>query len=88
MLSGFGMGGGILLIPMFRLLDLSPVQASSSGAFTVFIAAIINVLQGLFLGILRPAQFLFFFSLACFGSFCISYLVGSYLRRINRTSIV
>ena len=88
LLSGFGMGGGIFLIPMFRLLELSPVQSSSSGAFIVFIAAIINVLQGLFLGILKPSQFLLFFSVSCFGSLCISYIVGSYLRKIHRTSLV
>ena len=88
LLSGFGMGGGIFFIPMFRLLGLSPVQSSSSGAFAVFIGAIINVLQGLFLGILKPAEFMIFFLVSCFGSFCISYIVGKFLRKIHRTSLV
>ena len=86
--SGLGMGGGIFMIPMFRIVGLSPVQASASGAFAVFIAAFLNVLQALFLGILTPRDFCFFFSITCFGSFCISYVVGSYLRKIHRTSLV
>ena len=86
--SGLGMGGGIFMIPMFRMVGLSPVQSSASGGFAIFIAAFLNVLQALFLGILTPIDFCFFFSITCFGSFGISYVVGSYLRKIHRTSLV
>ena len=86
--SGFGLGGGVFLIPMFRMLGLNAVQASSTGAFAVFIAAILNVIQALLLGVLSIKQFLFFFSVTCFGSFCISLVVGTYLRKIHRTSVV
>ena len=86
--SGLGLGGGVFLIPMFRMLKLNAVQASSTGCFSVFIAAILNVIQALLLGVLSPFQFFFFFGVTCFGSFCISYIVGTYLRKIHRTSII
>ena len=73
---------------MFRMLGLNAVQASSTGAFAVFIAAVLNVIQAILLGILSISQFLFFFSVTCIGSFGISFVVGTYLRKIHRTSIV
>lgn len=86
--SGFGLGGGVFLIPMFRMLGLNAVQASSTGAFAVFIAAVLNVIQAILLGILSISQFIFFFLVTSFGSYCFSRIVGTYLRKIHRTSIV
>ena len=88
MLSGLGLGGGIFLVPLYRQLNSTPVQASSTGAFTVFITAGLNVIQALFLGIISISQFLFLFSLTFFGGYLISFLISRWLRRINRTSIV
>ena len=88
MLGGLGLGGGILLVPLYRSLDTSPVEASATGAFTVFLTSGLNVLQVLSLGILNVKEFIFYFSINCFGSFCISYLLNIWLRKINRTSFV
>lgn len=88
MLGGLGLGGGILLVPLYRSLNTTPVQASSTGAFTVFLTSGLNVIQVLSFGALNVSQFLFFFGINCFGSFCISYLLSIWLRKINRTSFV
>ena len=49
-LSGLGLGGGIILVPLYNELGLSPVHASSTSGFTVFVASGINVIQALFIG--------------------------------------
>jgi uncharacterized membrane protein YfcA len=88
MLSGLGLGGGVLMIPLYREMKLTAVQASSTGAFNVFVTGIINILQALFLGVLSPSEFFFYFTVSAIGSFCISFLISTYLRKIHRTSIV
>jgi uncharacterized membrane protein YfcA len=86
--SGLGLGGGIFLVPMYRHLGLTSFQATSTCAFTVFITSGINAIQALFLGVLSFKQFFFFFGINSIGSFFISVLISTWLRRINRTSIV
>ena len=53
MLGGLGLGGGILLVPLYRSLDTTSVEASSTGAFTVFLTSGLNVIQVLSLGALN-----------------------------------
>ena len=86
--GGLGLGGGVLLVPLYRSLGLSAVQASSTSAFTVFIISGINVIQALFLGQLGFVQFLIFFVTNLVGSYFISSCLSKKLKDINRTSLV
>lgn len=52
--SGFGLGGGIFLVPLYRSLKLNPLQATATCTFSIFITATINCLQAIFIGVLSP----------------------------------
>lgn len=86
--SGFGLGGGIFLVPMFRHFKLSPMQATSTCTFTIVIVSFINTIQALFLGVLSFKQFLFFFGVTSSGSLILSVLISHYLRKAHRMSYV
>lgn len=53
--SGFGLGGGMFLIPMFRQLGCNPLQASASGTFAIFLTSFINCVQGVVIGVIQPS---------------------------------
>ena len=86
--SGLGLGGGIFLVPMFRILNLNSFQATSTAACVVFIASGMNVIQALVMGILTIRDFLFLFTITCGGSYVLSKVISAWLRRTNRTSLV
>lgn len=86
--SGFGLGGGIFLVPMFRHFKLSSIQATSTCTFTLVVVSFINTLQSLFLGVLSIKQFLFFFTITSSGSLILSVVISYYLRKANRMSFV
>ena len=48
--SGFGLGGGLFLVPMYKSMGLNPLQATASTSFNIFITAIMNVIQVIFIG--------------------------------------
>jgi uncharacterized membrane protein YfcA len=86
--SGFGLGGGLFLVPLFRSLRLSSLQATSTCTFTIFVVASINCLQAIFLGVLSLRQFLFFFAVSAVGSYFLSVCISYLLRKIHRLSYV
>jgi uncharacterized membrane protein YfcA len=86
--SGFGLGGGIFLVPMYRHLKLNPLQATATCTFTIFITATINCLQAIFIGILSVPQFLFYFGISASGSYFLSVVISQALRKANRLSYV
>ena len=86
--SGFGLGGGIFLVPLFRLLGLNPLQATATCSFTIFITSGINCLQAIFFGVLSLRSFFFLFGIASCGSFFVSLWISNLLRRFNRLSFV
>lgn len=75
-------------MPLYRQLKLTPIQASSTCVFTVFVTAGINVIQALLLGVLSLSQFFFFFSITALSSLMLSLVISSYLRKANRASYV
>ena len=88
MFSGFGLGGGIFLVPLFRQLGLNPLQASSTCTFTICVTATMNVAQAMFLGILSPTEFICYFLISFSGSLFMSVVISQILRRANRLSYV
>ena len=86
--SGFGLGGGLFLVPMYRSLGCSPLQATSSTAFGIFVTAIINCSQGVFLGVIKVPDLVYMFLISCGGSFVVSRLLTKELQRRNRLSLV
>ena len=73
---------------MYKLLNLTSVQASATAACVVFIASGMNVIQALLLGILSFEDFFFLFGVTCGGSYVVSKVVSAHLRKLNRTSLV
>lgn len=51
--SGFGLGGGLFLVPMYKNLGLDPLQATASTAFNILVTASINTLQAVFIGAIK-----------------------------------
>ena len=86
--SGFGLGGGLFLVPLFRGLGCQPSQATATTSFTIVITSAINCVQGFLLGVIRLYGFTYFIIVAGAGSYIISVLVSGYLRRIHRLSYV
>jgi uncharacterized membrane protein YfcA len=48
--SGFGLGGGLFLVPMYKSLGLNPLQATASTSFNILITASINTIQAILIG--------------------------------------
>ncbi len=86
--SGLGLGGGLFLIPMYKNLGCNAIQAAATCSFTIFISSLLNVIQGVLLGIIGFEDFITLFSIAIFGSFTCSSIIPIYLQRINRVSLV
>lgn len=70
------------------MLRLTPLQATSTCTFTIFVVAIINCLQAILLGILSVERFLFFFAVSASGSYFLSVWISYILRKIHRLSYV
>jgi uncharacterized membrane protein YfcA len=86
--SGFGLGGGLFLVPMYRELGCNPLQATASTTFSIVITAMINCLQGILLGVIKFSDFSYFLIISGGGSYLISILLSNYLRKQNRLSYV
>lgn len=52
-LSGFGLGGGVFLVPMYRSLGCKPLQATATCAFGICITSFINCLQAISIGAIK-----------------------------------
>lgn len=50
--GGFGLGGGLFLVPMYRSLGCNSLQATASCAFSIFVTACLNCIQGILLGVI------------------------------------
>ena len=86
--SGFGLGGGLFLVPLFRGLGCKPLEATATTAFTIVVTSAINCVQGGLLGVIKLEDFIYFIIIAGGGSYVISVLISGYLRKINRLSYV
>lgn len=86
--SGLGRGGGFFLIPVFKALGCNSIQAAATCSFTVFSSSLLNVIQGVMLGIIGLEDFLVLFTASILGSFICSSFIPKYLQRINRVSLV
>ena len=49
-ISGFGLGGGIFLVSMYRNMGCTPLEATASSAFGIFITSFINWVQAIAFG--------------------------------------
>ena len=83
-----GLGGGLFLIPMYKALGCNPIQAAATCSFTIFSGSLLNVIQGILLGIIKFEDFMVLFSISISGSFFCSTYISRYLQKINRVSIV
>lgn len=54
-MSGFGMGGGMFLVPMYTSLGLSSIQATGTSSFNIFMTSFLTMIQVLSLGMM-PIQ--------------------------------
>lgn len=86
--SGFGLGGGLFLVPMYKNLGLNPLQATASTSFNILITASINTIQAVFIGAIHFDELLYFVGLTALGSFFLSTLISRELQRRNRLSMV
>jgi uncharacterized membrane protein YfcA len=86
--SGFGLGGGLYLVPMYKSLGLNPLQATASTSFNILITAFINTLQAIFIGAIHFDELVYFISVTALGSFFLSNLISRQLQKRNRLSIV
>lgn len=51
-LSGFGIGGGMVLVPMYRSMGMKPLETSATCALGICLTAFVNCVQGISLGII------------------------------------
>jgi uncharacterized membrane protein YfcA len=86
--SGLGLGGGMFLIPMYKSLGCNAIQAAATCSFTIFLSALLNVIQGVLLGLIGFEDFSVLFTVAILGSFTCCSIIPKYLQRINRVSLV
>ncbi len=74
--SGFGLGGGLFLVPMYKSLGLDPLQATASTSFNILVTATINTIQAIFIGAIHLDELIYFVVLTALGSFFISKLIS------------
>ena len=78
----------MFLVPLYQSLGLGSLQATATCTFSIFITAIINVIQAIYLGVLSFSQFFTYFSMSFAGSMFFSVIVAEKLRKANRLSYV
>ena len=83
-----GRGGGFFLIPAYKSLGYNSIQATATCSFTIFSSSLLNVIQGVMLGIIGLEDFLVLFSVSILGSFICSSFIPKYLQKINRVSLI
>lgn len=86
--SGFGLGGGLFLVPLFRGFGCNPLEATATTTFIIVVTSGINCVQGFLLGVIRVEDFFYFLITTGVGSYIIAVAVSGYLRKINRLSYV
>lgn len=86
--SGFGLGGGLFLVPMYKSLGLNPLQATASTSFNILITTSINTIQAVFIGAIHFDELIYFVTLTALGSFFLSRLISHELQKRNRLSMV
>lgn len=86
--TGLGLGGGLFLVPMYKSLGCNAIQAAATCSFTIFLSSLLNVIQGILLGLIGFEDFSVLFIVAILGSFAFCSFIPKYLQKINRVSIV
>lgn len=87
-MSGFGIGGGSVIVPLFRELKMSALEASTTCTFLIFINSFLNCCQAIFLGVLSFKIFIYFFTISSLGGYFVSILVRKTLKKLHRLSYV
>ena len=87
-LSGFGLGGGVLLVPMYRKLGCKPLEATATCAFGISITSFINCIQAVAIGAIQFSEFVFFVIFLGAMAYFVSKIISSQLRKRNRFSLV
>jgi len=86
--NGLGRGGGFLMIPVYKSLGCNAIQAAATSSFTIFSSSLLNVIQGVMLGIIGIEDFMVLFIASILGSYICTSFVPKYLQRINRVSLI
>lgn len=55
LMSSFGLGGGIVLVPMYRTIGATSLAGAGSVSFGVFLTALINTIQGVSIGVIQTS---------------------------------
>ena len=76
-MSGFGLGGGIFLVSMYRNLKCSPLQATASCAMSIFVTSFMNCFQAITIGSLQIKEFGYFIVILSTGGFIVSKIVSN-----------
>lgn len=88
MLSGFGLGGGVLLVPMYRNIGCSSLSGAGSVSFGIFLTALINTIQGISIGIIQPSELILFTGILSLSTYLLSNKISKFLKKQNRMSYI
>lgn len=86
--SGFGLGGGIFLVPMYRNLGCKPLEATATCAFGICMTSFINCVQAISIGAIQFSEIGFFVLVMGSIAYILSKLISAELRKRNRFSLV
>ena len=87
-MSGFGIGGGTVLVPLFRELKMTALESSNTCTFIIFINSFLNCCQAIFIGVLSFSTFIYFCIISGLGGYFLSILVTKVLKKLHRLSYV
>lgn len=87
-MSGFGLGGGVILVPMYRNIGCSSLSGAGSVCFGVFLTALINTIQGISIGVIQPIELLVFSGVLSLSAYLLSQRISKYLKKANRMSYI
>lgn len=87
-MSGFGLGGGIILVPMYRSIGCDALSSAGSVVFGIFLTAFINSIQGIAIGVIQINELIFFTGTFAISTYMLSKTISKYLKKKNRMSYI
>ena len=83
-----GIGGGIVLNPIWLVMGFTPEEVTSTAVLSIFFLSMTSVLMVLLAGALTSQEFIFFFLISFLGSYMISEALRAVVRKFERPSIM
>ncbi|CAD8198468.1 unnamed protein product [Paramecium pentaurelia] len=86
--NGFGLGGGMILIPMYLRMGFTTIQSTGTSSFNVLISSFQVAAQVIILGYMGMLQAISLFTMTVIGCYFSSSFIFNNLKKRDRLSLI